>query len=57
MFNVDMTGSVDGNRLWGKELNLPLRFVEWSPDGKLIIFVTLEAEVSPLTVNLPVLAH
>lgn len=36
---------MDGNRLWGKELNLPLRFVEWSPDGRLILFVTLEAEV------------
>lgn len=40
-----IVGSVGGERLWGKELNLPLRFVEWSPDGKLIVFVTLEAEV------------
>ena len=40
-----IVGSVGGERLWGKELNLPLRFVEWSPDGKLILFVTLEAEV------------
>ena len=32
-----IVGSVDGNRLWGKELNLPLRFVEWSPDGKVHI--------------------
>lgn len=40
-----IVGSVDGNRLWGKELNLPLRFVEWSPDGRLILFVTLEGEV------------
>jgi WD repeat-containing protein 35 len=40
-----IVGSVDGNRLWGKELNMPLRFVEWSPDSRWIIFVTLDAEV------------
>ena len=40
-----IVGSVDGNRLWGKELGLPLRFVEWSPDNKLILFVTMDAEV------------
>lgn len=40
-----IVGSVDGNRLWGKDLPFPLRFVEWSPDGNLLLFVTLEAEV------------
>jgi len=40
-----IVGSVDGNRLWGKELNMPLRFVEWSPDSRWILFVTLDAEV------------
>lgn len=40
-----IVGSVDGNRLWGNQLNMPLRFVEWSPDSKWIMFVTLEAEV------------
>jgi WD repeat-containing protein 35 len=40
-----IVGSVDGNRIWGKELNMPLRFVEWSPDSKLIFFVTMESEV------------
>lgn len=40
-----IVGSVDGNRLWGKELNMPLRFVEWSPDARWILFVTLDAEV------------
>eukprot|EP01032_Pedospumella_encystans_P013101 gene13101-15103_t len=40
-----IVGSVDGNRLWGKELNMPLRFVEWSPDSRFIMFVTLDAEV------------
>eukprot|EP01039_Chlorochromonas_danica_P006054 gene6054-6668_t len=40
-----IVGSVDGNRLWGKELGLQLRLVEWSPDGKLLLFVTQDAEV------------
>jgi WD repeat-containing protein 35 len=40
-----IVGSVDGNRLWGKELSLSLRFVEWSPDCKLILFVTMSSDV------------
>lgn len=40
-----IVGSVDGNRLWGKELNMSLKFVEWSPDGKYILFVTMDAEI------------
>ena len=40
-----IVGSVDGNRLWGKELNLSLKFVEWSPDSKYILFVTMDAEI------------
>jgi len=40
-----IVGSVDGNRLWGKELKVTLAFVEWSPDGRSIIFVTLTGEV------------
>ena len=40
-----MIGSVDGNRLWGKELNMSLKFVEWSPDGKFILFVTNDSEI------------
>ncbi|GBG63808.1 hypothetical protein CBR_g39592 [Chara braunii] len=39
-----IVGSVDGNRLWGKELPLQLALVEWSPDGRLILFCTLEGE-------------
>eukprot|EP00611_Tribonema_gayanum_P003293 TRINITY_DN12557_c0_g2_i1.p1 TRINITY_DN12557_c0_g2~~TRINITY_DN12557_c0_g2_i1.p1 ORF type:complete len:1278 (+),score=471.21 TRINITY_DN12557_c0_g2_i1:111-3836(+) len=35
-----IVGSVDGNRLWGKELDMYLQHVEWSPDGKRILFVT-----------------
>ena len=40
-----IVGSVDGNRLWGKDLNIPLRFVEWSPDSKLIYFVTTDSDI------------
>ena len=35
-----IVGSVDGNRLWGKELNLNLSKVEWSADGRFILFAT-----------------
>lgn len=34
-----IVGSVDGNRIWGKELkNLHLVKVQWSPDSKLLLF-------------------
>ena len=36
-----IVGSVDGNRLWGKELEIDLHLVEWSPDGRNILFGTL----------------
>jgi hypothetical protein len=35
-----IVGSVDGNRLWGKELGISLTLVEWSPDGRMILFCT-----------------
>jgi len=41
-----IVGSVDGNRLWGRELNLPLNFVEWSPDCRMILFGSTDSEVS-----------
>jgi WD repeat-containing protein 35 len=39
-----IVGSVDGNRLWGKELKCTLAFVEWSPDARNIIFITTLGE-------------
>jgi len=40
-------GSVDGNRIWGKELkNMQLSKVEWSPDGKVILFGIANGEIS-----------
>lgn len=34
-----IVGSVDGNRIWGKELkNTSLSAVQWSPDGKFLLF-------------------
>lgn len=33
-------GSVDGNRLWGKELGTELSLLEWAPDGKSLLFAT-----------------
>ena len=38
-------GSVDGNRLWGKDLPHELALVSWSPDGKHILFLTDEGEL------------
>ena len=40
-----IVGSVDGNRLWGKELGFQLKLVEWSPDGNMILFVSLDTEI------------
>ncbi|XP_047144990.1 WD repeat-containing protein 35 isoform X1 [Hydra vulgaris] len=39
-------GSVDGNRVWGKDFkNMSLSKVEWSPDGKIILFGLKSGEV------------
>ncbi|XP_015596434.1 WD repeat-containing protein 35 [Cephus cinctus] len=41
-----IVGSVDGNRIWGKELkNTSLTGVQWSPDGKLLLFGLKTGEV------------
>lgn len=40
-----IVGGVDGNRVWGKELEVSLAMLEWSPDEKFILFSTLNGEV------------
>jgi len=40
-----IVGSVEGNRLWGKELTHQLTHIEWAPDGKTILFGTPKGEV------------
>ena len=41
-----IVGSLDGNRIWGKELRgLTLACVEWSPDAKKILFGIANGEV------------
>lgn len=41
-----IVGSVDGNRIWGKELkNTSLTGVQWSPDGRLLLFSLRNGEV------------
>ncbi|XP_014288387.1 WD repeat-containing protein 35 [Halyomorpha halys] len=41
-----IVGSVDGNRIWGKELKgLILTGVQWSPDGRYLVFSLKNGEV------------
>mmetsp|Transcript_6986 Transcript_6986/g.14069 ORF Transcript_6986/g.14069 Transcript_6986/m.14069 type:complete len:1248 (+) Transcript_6986:71-3814(+) len=40
-----IVGSVEGTRLWGNDLDAALRFVEWSPDSRNILFVTRSNEI------------
>lgn len=40
-----IAGDVQGNRIWSKDLKVALAKVEWSPDGKLILFGTGGGEV------------
>jgi len=40
-----IVGSVEGTRLWGNDLDAALRFVEWSPDSRNILFVTKSNEI------------
>ena len=43
-----IVGSVDGNRIWGKEIkNVTLTGVCWSPDSRLLLFSLSSGEVSP----------
>lgn len=38
-------GSVEGNRIWGKDLPHQLSHLEWSPDSKVIVFGTLVGDI------------
>ena len=41
-----IVGSVDGNRIWGKEIKgMTLTHVQWSPDSRTILFGNSKAEV------------
>lgn len=41
-----IVGGVDGNRLWGKEIKgMTLTNVQWSPEGKVILFGNSKGEV------------
>ena len=40
-----IVGSVAGHRLWGKDLEFNLSSVEWSPDGRTILFGTMKGSV------------
>jgi WD repeat-containing protein 35 len=41
-----IVGSVDGNRIWGKELkNMQMSGVCWAPDSRLLLFSVASGEV------------
>ena len=41
-----IVGSVDGNRIWGKDIKgMQLTNVEWSWDGKLLLFGMSNGEI------------
>lgn len=40
-----IVGSVEGTRLWGKVLEYRLSHMEWSPDGKFILFGTMDGDI------------
>ena len=40
-----IVGSVDGSRIWGKEFEMELLYLQWSPDSKFILFCTMDGEI------------
>ena len=40
-----IVGSVEGSRLWSKELGASLRATDWSPDGAALLFATTDGRV------------
>ena len=39
-----VVGSVEGERIWGQEVNVPLKKIAWCPENRTIIFVTAQNE-------------
>lgn len=39
-----VVGSVEGKRIWGQEVNVPLKKIAWCPENRTIIFVTAQNE-------------
>ena len=37
-----IVGSVEGNRVWGKDLSHKVKNLEWAPDGRTLLFATEE---------------
>ncbi|KAJ3091801.1 WD repeat-containing protein 35 [Quaeritorhiza haematococci] len=47
-----IVGSVDGNRIWGKEFkNMQLAHLQWAPDSKGILFATATGELQVYDAN------
>lgn len=40
-----IVGSVEGSRLWSRELGASLRATDWSPDGQALLFATTDGRV------------
>ncbi|ULT82457.1 hypothetical protein L3Y34_012018 [Caenorhabditis briggsae] len=40
-----IVGTLEGNRIWNKELEITLASCEWAPDGDMLIFGTAEGKV------------
>jgi WD repeat-containing protein 35 len=40
-----IVGSVEGQRLWGKEISAKVYLVQWSTDGKMLFLATKSGEV------------
>ncbi|KAI1723767.1 WD repeat-containing protein 35 [Ditylenchus destructor] len=48
-----IVGSVDGNRLWNKDIGASLTKICWSGDDSLLLLGLTDGEVTPIIVKLP----